>query len=80
MCAGALVLARVDRVVFGARDPKGGGAGGRFNILQEPSLNHFAEVTGGVREDESVGLLQAFFRERRALAKEAKSLGRPGAQ
>lgn len=72
MCAGALVLARLDRVVFAASDPKGGGAGGRFNILQDPNLNHQASVTAGIREAESVALLQGFFRERRALAKELK--------
>ena len=78
MCAGALVLARLDRVVFAAADPKGGGAGGRFNIVQDPNLNHHASVTAGVREAESVALLQGFFRERRALAKELKQRRRLG--
>ena len=52
MCAGALVHARVQRVVYGAGDAKAGAAGGVMNILQFPSLNHRCEITGGVRADE----------------------------
>ncbi len=66
MCAGALVHARVRRVVYGAGDPKAGAAGGVMNILQFPSLNHRCEITGGVRADECRRLLQSFFAERRA--------------
>lgn len=66
MCAGALVHARVQRVVYGAGDPKAGAAGGVMNILQFPSLNHRCEITGGVRADECRRLLQSFFAERRA--------------
>lgn len=66
MCAGALVHARVGRVVFGAGDPKAGAAGGVMNILQFPSLNHRCEITGGVRAEECRRLLQSFFAERRA--------------
>ena len=65
MCAGALVHCRLDRVVFGAPDPKGGAAGGAMNLLQFPSLNHRCEISGGVRQDECVRLLKAFFAERR---------------
>ena len=65
MCAGALVLARVDRVVFGASDPKAGFAGSLGNLLADPRLNHHTEVTGGMLEDECGDLLRAFFRERR---------------
>lgn len=66
MCAGALVLARVARVVFGAPDPKGGAARSLYRILGDPRLNHQAEVVGGVLEAECRALLQDFFRERRA--------------
>jgi tRNA(adenine34) deaminase len=66
MCAGAMVHARVRRVVFGAGDPKGGAAGGALNLLQFPTLNHRCEITPGVREPESRELLRNFFAERRA--------------
>ncbi len=65
MCAGALVLARVACVVFGATDPKGGAARTLYRILDDPRLNHQAEVVGGVLEAESRELLQEFFRKRR---------------
>ena len=65
MCAGALLQARLDRVVYGADDPKAGAAGSLLNILQFPGLNHFVKITGGVLADEAVALLQEFFRERR---------------
>ena len=65
MCAGALVLARVACVVFGASDPKGGAARTLFRILDDPRLNHRAEVVGGVLEAESRAMLQEFFRTRR---------------
>jgi tRNA(adenine34) deaminase len=65
MCAGAAVLSRLDRVVFGAADPKAGFAGSLGNLLQDTRLNHAASVTGGVLADECGDLLQAFFRERR---------------
>ena len=65
LCCGAIVLARVPRVVYGASDPKAGMAGTLGNLLQDPRLNHRAEVTMGVLADESAGLLQAFFRTRR---------------
>jgi tRNA(adenine34) deaminase len=65
MCAGAIVHARLRRVIFGCPDPKGGGAGGLFNILQHPVLNHRCEITGGVRLDECAGILKGFFREKR---------------
>ena len=65
MCAGAAVLSRLDRVVFGAADPKAGFAGSLGNLLQDPRLNHAVSVTGGVLAEECRDLLQAFFRERR---------------
>jgi len=66
MCVGALVHARVARVVFGAYDPKGGAAGSVVDGFGLPGLNHRPEVTGGVREAECGELLRAFFRNRRA--------------
>ena len=65
MCAGAVVLARVQRLVFGAPDPKGGGAGGLFNITANPALNHRVELAGGVLQNECAELLQRFFMEKR---------------
>ena len=65
MCAGAIVLARVDRVVFGTPDPKAGFAGSLGNLLQDPRLNHRADLTSGVQADASAELLRTFFRERR---------------
>jgi tRNA(adenine34) deaminase len=65
MCAGALVHCRVDRVVFGAADPKGGAAGGAMNLLQFPTLNHACEITPGVMEPDCRILLQRFFQEKR---------------
>jgi tRNA(adenine34) deaminase len=65
MCAGALVLARVDRLVFGATDPKAGAVGSVFNLVQEPRLNHRLEVTGGILASECQEQLQAFFRRLR---------------
>jgi len=66
MCAGALVLARVPRVVFGARDPKTGAGGSVLNILHHRRLNHRIKVTGGVLETECAALLKDFFRRKRA--------------
>lgn len=65
MCAGALVLARVKRLVFGARDPKAGGAGGLFNIVAHPGLNHRVTTTGGVLDAECTRLLKTFFEAKR---------------
>jgi tRNA(adenine34) deaminase len=65
MCAGALVAARVDAVVFGAADPKAGACGSLYNLCADPRLNHEAEVVAGVRADEAAALLGAFFQQRR---------------
>jgi tRNA(adenine34) deaminase len=65
MCAGAIVLARVPTVVFGAPDPKRGGAVSLFNILNHPNLNHRPEIIVGVLAEEGRALLQGFFRARR---------------
>ena len=64
-CAGAIVLAKVGRVVFGAYDPKAGMAGSVGEVLRHPRLNHTVEVVGGVEEQACGQLLQAFFREKR---------------
>jgi tRNA(adenine34) deaminase len=66
MCAGAVVLARVDRLVFGAPDPKAGFAGSLGDLVRDPRLNHRAEVTEGVLADEAAELLRGFFGSRRA--------------
>ena len=66
MCAGAMVHARIARVVFGANDFKGGAAGGALNLLDFPSLNHRCAITAGLREPECRRLLQSFFAEQRA--------------
>src|SRR5436305_6995171 len=65
MCAGAIVLARIPRVVFGASDPKAGGAGSVFDILAEPRLNHRPRVEAGLLAEESSDLLRTFFGSRR---------------
>ena len=65
MCAGAIVLARVPRVVFGADDPKAGAAGSVLDVLGEPRLNHRPDVAGGLLADESAALLRGFFGTRR---------------
>jgi len=69
MCAGAMVLSRLTRVVFGAADVKAGAAGGVLNLLQFPTLNHRCEITGGVREQECRLLLRDFFARQRAQPK-----------
>ena len=69
MCAGAIVHARLARVVFGASDPKAGAAGSALNLLQFPSLNHQCEITAGVREPECRELLRAFFSLQRRRSK-----------
>ena len=66
MCAGAIVLSRVDRVVFGAWDAKAGMAGSVGDLLRNPGLNHRPEVQGGVLEAECGRLLSEFFREKRS--------------
>jgi tRNA(adenine34) deaminase len=68
MCAGAIVLARVPRVVYGASDPKAGAAGSVLDVLSEPRLNHRPEVEGGVLGQECGELLSEFFASRRASA------------
>lgn len=66
MCAGAIMHARLRRVVYGARDPKGGAAGSVVDLFAEMRLNHHTGITGGVLADECGALLSSFFAERRA--------------
>jgi tRNA(adenine34) deaminase len=65
MCAGAIVLARIPEVVFGAADPKAGAAGSVINVLADPALNHRPRVTAGLLERECGALLREFFESRR---------------
>jgi tRNA(adenine34) deaminase len=65
MCAGAMVLARVERLVFGATDPKAGFAGSLGDLVRDARLNHRLDVTSGLLEDECADVLRAFFRDRR---------------
>ncbi len=65
MCCGAIVLARIPRVVYAASDPKSGAAGTLFNLLQDNRLNHQVDITQGVLAEESSQLLKSFFRGRR---------------
>jgi tRNA(adenine34) deaminase len=65
MCTGALLAARIDRVVFGAADPKAGACGSLYNFCADPRLNHEVEVVGGLRADECARRLTAFFASRR---------------
>ena len=65
MCAGAIILARIKRLVYAAADPKSGAAGSVFNILQSAQLNHRVELASGILEQEAATLLQTFFWERR---------------
>ncbi|WP_221569314.1 tRNA adenosine(34) deaminase TadA [Alkalihalobacillus sp. TS-13] len=72
MCSGAIVLSRVDRVVYGASDPKGGCAGTLMNLLDEPRFNHQAMVTSGVLEEDCGKMLSTFFRALRQKKKQEK--------
>jgi tRNA(adenine34) deaminase len=76
MCAGAMIHARVERVVFGAFDPKTGAAGSVFDVLTDERHNHRIEVSGGVLEEECAETLRAFFRARR----QAQSVAKPAVE
>lgn len=69
MCAGAMVLGRIPRVVFGATDPKGGGVVSLYQLLEDPRLNHRAEVVEGVLREPCSQILTEFFQHKRALGK-----------
>ncbi len=72
MCAGALVLARIDRLVYGCADPKTGACGSLYNIVQDERLNHRLEIASGVLADECSQLLQKFFENRRVKNPQSK--------
>ena len=73
MCAGAIVLARVGRLVFGARDPKAGACGSVLDVVRQPKLNHHPEIVEGVKAEECGALLKEFFvKKRRALESQAE--------
>ena len=65
MCIGALLHARVARIVYGAKDPKWGAAGSCYDLAADPRLNHIIDVRGGILEDECRGLIQTFFQNKR---------------
>jgi tRNA(adenine34) deaminase len=75
MCAGALVAARIGRVVFGARDPRAGACGSLYNLCVDPRLNHEVAVTEGVRVTECAAVLTSFFSGRRAQEPSDRALG-----
>ncbi|MBX2819889.1 MAG: tRNA adenosine(34) deaminase TadA [Rhodothermaceae bacterium] len=70
MCAGALVWSKLQRLVFGAYEEKAGSAGSMYNITQDRRLNHVVDVVSGVEMERAAGLMQDFFRQRRALPKD----------
>jgi tRNA(adenine34) deaminase len=74
MCAGALVLARIDRLVFGTFDPKTGACGSIYNIVEDQRLNHQPAVTTGILQDQCSAQLSNFFKKRRAQIANAKSI------
>ncbi len=80
MCAGAIMHARIARVVFGARDPKTGACGSVVDAFANPQLNHHTTVMGGVREDECAAALKSFFAERRRASREARAAAKAEAQ
>ncbi len=77
MCSGAMMHARLARVVFGATDPKTGACGSVLNLFQQEKLNHHTEVVGGVLADQASGMLRAFFAERRNAARALPPLQAP---
>lgn len=69
MCAGAILLSRIDKIVYGAKDEKGGALGSSFNLFEQNKLNHYPEIIGGVLEDECHEIISSFFHMKRQLKK-----------
>ena len=65
MCAGTLLWSRVARIVYGAKDPKGGALGSSYNLFEVKNINHHPEITGGVLEEKCSTLMTSFFRSKR---------------
>jgi tRNA(adenine34) deaminase len=78
MCMGAMILARIERLVFGCFDPKGGAAGSLYNVSNDPRLNHQMEVTSGIMEAECSGILSGFFAALRREKRKGKTTGPNG--
>ena len=76
MCAGAIVLSRVERVVYGAKDPKGGCAGTLMNLLEEDRFNHQCEVVSGIKEEACKEILSGFFKELRSRKRKEKEVNK----
>ena len=74
MCSGAMMHARISRIVYGAPDPKTGACGSVIDVFQEPRLNHHATTEGGLLADDCAGMLKRFFAARRAAAQEARRM------
>ena len=72
MCSGAMQHARIEKLVYGASDPKTGACGSVINLMAEPKLNHHTEVVGGILAEECGALLTAFFKQRRLMLKQGK--------
>ena len=72
MCSGAMLHARITKLIYGASDPKTGACGSAINLMSEPSLNHHTEVVGGIMAEECGALLTAFFKQRRLMLKHGK--------
>jgi tRNA(adenine34) deaminase len=77
MCMGAILLARIERVVFGCFDPKGGAAGSLYNLAADPRFNHQTALTSGIRGKECSDLLSGFFRNLRREKKQSRGRGEP---
>ena len=75
MCMGAILLARIDRVVFGCFDPKGGAAGSLYNLAEDPRFNHQTTLTSGIRGEECSAMLSGFFRNLRRKKRQARERG-----
>ncbi len=65
MCAGAILWSRLDEIIYGAKDPKGGALGSSFNLFNVPNINHHPQIRGGVLEEECASLLKQFFKTKR---------------